>query len=63
MKNCVYIIVLYCNLPYSNYLKILYTNLCDKLAYANTANPDQITPDQNLQCLQFNWELYEKNAQ
>ena len=30
---------------YSNCHKILYTNLCDKMAYAKSADPDQTAPE------------------
>ena len=37
--------------------KILYTKISDKMAYANTADPDQIAPEglsnQGLHCLPF----------
>ena len=31
--------------------KILYTELSDKMAYANNVDPDQTAPDQGLHCL------------
>ena len=37
---------------YSKCLKILYTNVSDKMVYANSADPDQ-TADQGLPCLPF----------
>ena len=42
---------------YSNCPKILYTNVSNKVAYANSTNPDQTAPeeqsDQGLHCLPF----------
>ena len=38
---------------YSKYTKISYTKISDKMAYANSADPDQIAPDQDLHCLPF----------
>ena len=44
--------VIYCKCP-----KILYTKMADKMAYANSADPDQTAPkeqpDQGLHCLPF----------
>ena len=42
------------NMYYGKCLKILYTKVSDKTAYANSADPDQTAPsDQGLHCLPF----------
>ena len=46
-----------CNNIYSKCPKILYTQVSDKMAYANSTDPDQTAPeeqsDQGLHCLSF----------
>ena len=38
---------------YGKYPKISNTKWSDKMAYANSADPDQTAPDQGLHCLPF----------
>ena len=37
--------------PYGNCPKMLYTNVSDKMEYANSSDRDQTAPDQGLHCL------------
>ena len=40
-------------MQYSKCLKISYSKVSDKMAYANSVDPEQTVPDQGLHCLPF----------
>ena len=42
--------------------KILYTKISDKMAYANSVDPNQTALDQGLHCLPFHYVFQETSA-
>ena len=47
---------------YGKCLNILYRKASDKMAYANSLDPDQTAPDQGLDCLPFHEVFKETTA-